>query len=232
MGWQIVGTIISGILLLLVGIPLCIQLSRNRMPFNVFVSLDPYDFKPTGKERRTRRLIKNMPLEISDIKLLIYVSPRKGTTWDRINVRFVNRKFSPRFNRIWRYEDANSNLIHIADFRDVIYETKGAIDDRYFEYDPDGHGGYNGIYIPSIYVKGGELVWYDVYVRANDFWKGYFSFEGALDNKRVWARIRAEVKVAKLTKLNGETEKITKWQFYRLLKKASQPAKKSEKEKS
>lgn len=193
-GWVVVGTIISGILLLIVGVPLILKWVQSQSPFFIIVSLDPYEFRPPDREHRTRRLLTDMLLGIGDTKLLIYASPRKGTTWDKVNVRFVERKFSPRLNRIWRYEDANSDLIAVSDFRDVIYETRGEIDGRYFEYEPDGVGGYDGIYIPPIHVKGGELVWYDVYVRSNDFWKGYFSFEGVLDNKRAWTRVKAEVK--------------------------------------
>lgn len=92
--------------------------------------------------------------------------------------------------------------------------------------------GYNGDYLPPLYVKGGELIWYDIYARANDFWKGFLSFEGAIDNRRAWVRIKAEVKVARLTKADGKEEVLTKKQFHSLIKKASQPIKKSEKGKS
>ena len=128
-------------------------------------------------------------------KILIYISPRKGTSWRRVNIRLVNRKLRPRFNRLWKYEDADPSIIEVTDFRDVIYETKGAVFDRYFEYDPDGVGGYDGFYEPELPVKDGELVWFDVYIRANDEWAGYLSFEGALENRRAWSRIKAKAKL-------------------------------------
>lgn len=189
--WGATAAIVSAVIL--IG-TLCYRLHIIRSPFRIIISLDPYEFRPSDREHRDRRVLKDMVLGIGDTKLLIYASPRKGTTWDRVNVRFIERRFSRRFNRIWKYEGANPNLIAVSDFRDVIYERRGEIDGRYFEYDPDGHGGYDGVYIPPIHVKGGELVWYEVYVRAKGSWKGYFSFEGALDNKRAWTRIKAEVK--------------------------------------
>ena len=193
-GWVVAGTIIASILLLIVGVPLILKWVQSRSPFIIMISFDLDDFRPRDRKHRTRHLLKDMVLEIGGTSLLIYASPRKGTTWDRVNVRFVERKFSPNFHHIWRYEDANSDLIYVEDFKDVIYKERGELDGRYFEYEPDGVGGYDGVYIPPTHVKGGEVVWYEVYVESRDSWKGYFSFEGVLDNKRVWTRIKAEVK--------------------------------------
>lgn len=186
-------------------------------PFTMMVSLDPYDFKHIGKNRRQRRLVKRMDLELDDNKILIYVSPKKGTLWDRVNIRFVNRKFSPRLTRIWRYENSDPDIIQVTDFRDVIYKTKGEIWGRYFECDPDGVGGYNGIYDPPLTVKAGELVWFEIYVRANDTWSGLASFEGALENRRAWTRIKARVLMPKVIKENGKSKRLTKKQFNEVL---------------
>lgn len=226
-GWDIAIFIVSLILLLLVAIPLGYQLYNKQQLGSMCISLDPYDLPQ-------KRFSKKAELKISDTKLLVYVSPRKGTSWDRVNIRFFERKFSPRLNRIWRYENANPNIVNISDFRDVIQENQESVPTgyRYFESDTDKVGGYNGDYIPPLSVKGRELVWYDVYARANDFWEGFLSFEGTIDNRRAWARIKAEVKVARLYKIDGTVEKLTKKPFHNIFKKASQPIKKSEKGKA
>lgn len=214
-------TTAGSIAAIIVAIIMVVVLARPQWikahPFTMMVSLDPYDFKPLGKNRRPRLLVKRMDLELDDNKVLIYVSPRKGTLWNRVNIRFVNRKFSPRWNRIWRYEGSDPDIIQVTDFRDVIFETKGAIDDRYFEYDPDEMGGYDGIYIPPLTVKEGELVWFEIYVRANDAWDGFASFEGALENRRAWARMKARVLMPKVIKENGKSKRLTKKQFNEVL---------------
>ncbi|MFZ7133967.1 MAG: hypothetical protein ACOWWR_16590 [Eubacteriales bacterium] len=196
-------------------------------PFTIKVSLDSY-------ESCSKRYSNIAELEISDTQFLIYVSPIKGTSWDRVNIRFVKRKFSPWINRIWKYEDADPDVVGILDFKDVIEERAELTPnpDRYFESNADGVGGHNGDYIPPLYVKGGELVWYEVYARANKFWKGFLSFEGAMDNRRAWVRIKAEVKVAKLIKLDGREVILTKKEWQNFLKRASQPVNKSEKGKA
>ncbi|MBA7681773.1 hypothetical protein ES703_90113 [subsurface metagenome] len=163
--------------------------SGRSHPFIMRISLDPYHIKP----RQTRRVAKRLDLDVGDNKILIYISPRKGTSWGRVNMRLVNRKLSLRFNRLWKYEDTDQNIIEVTDFKDVIYETQGEIWGRYFESDPDGVGGYDGVYNPELLVKEGELVWFDVYIRANDVWQGYLSFEGALENRRAWSRIKTKV---------------------------------------
>lgn len=190
-------------------------------PFFVKVSLDPYDFKPTKANRRDRRFTKQMNLELGDNHILICVSPRRGTLWDRVNIRLVNRKFRPRLTRMWKYEDSDQDVIQVTDFRDVIFERKGAIGGRYFEYDSDSVGEYDGLYDPRLSVKEGELVWFDVYIRANDIWNGFASFEAALENRRAWARIRAKVNMPKVIREDGKEERLTKEEFYKIHNRAS-----------
>lgn len=225
-GWIMAGTIISGIVLLLIVIPLVYQLCIKKRLGTMMVSLVPY-------EESRKEFTKTAELEISDTHLLVYVSPRKGTTWNRVNIRFVTRKFCPSLTRFWIYKDADSDIVSITDFRDIIQEGKASshTEDRYFESDADGVGGYDGDYLPPLLVHGGELVWYDVYARANDFWKGWLSFEGTIDNHRAWSRIKAEVKAARLTTADGKEVILTRKQFHEPLDKAPQTVKKSEKEK-
>jgi len=221
------GTIISGILLLLVVFPLAYQLYIRKKLGTMRICLVPY-------EKPHKEFAKTAGLGISDTHLLVYISPRKGTTWTRVNIRFVTRKFCPSLSRIYKYKDADPDTVSITDFRDIIQEDKAPshTEDRYFESDTDEVGGYDGDYLPPILVQGGELVWYDIDARASDFWKGWLSFESTIDNHRAWIRIKAEVKVARLTKADGKEETLTKKQYHKLINKASQPIKKSEKGKS
>jgi hypothetical protein len=114
--------------------------------------------------------------------------------WDRVNIRFVNRRFSLRLNRLWKYEDCDQEIIEVTDFEDAIHKEVGEKDGRpYFESEPDEVGGFNGIYIPEIPVAEGQLVWFHVHIRANAKWKGFASFEGIVEQRRAWTRIKARV---------------------------------------
>jgi len=54
------------------------QLARSH-PFIMRVSPDPYHIKP----RQVRRVVKRLDLDLGDNKILICISPRKGTSWGR-----------------------------------------------------------------------------------------------------------------------------------------------------
>ncbi|GAI30371.1 unnamed protein product, partial [marine sediment metagenome] len=176
-GWVITGTIISGILLLIVGVPLILQWVRSRTPFIILVSLDPYEIPPRKKRQWTKRVV----LDLGDNIVTIAVIPREGTSWDKINCRLVTRRFSPRFTRIWEYNDADMKAVQVSELEDIVYREHGEEwDYPYFESEEDTVGGYWGIYSPALPVIGGNLAWYCVYIRANDMWEGYLSFRGVL----------------------------------------------------
>jgi hypothetical protein len=161
---------------------------NKSQPFLIKASLDSYGTRPSI------RLTSDINLDLGESVILISVTPRIGTSLDKVNIRFVHRRFSPSWDRFWEYLDTDPNLLQITELEDVLYREKGEEWSRsYFESESDESGGFYGYYSPELNVKAGELVWYYVYVTAKSKWAGYLSFEGNLEQRRSWSRIKTRI---------------------------------------
>jgi hypothetical protein len=188
--WANLASVISAVILVGGLIVAAIKYQRNNTrPFHMRVSLDPYEKSPNIQ------LTNELDLNFGDNRILVFVTPRVGTSLDKVNMRFVNRKFSPGWGHLWGYVDGDPNSIQITEFEDILYKEKGEEWGRsYFESESDNVGGFYGYYSPALPVKAGQLVSYYVYVRVNYIWKGYLSYEGSLEQRRSWRRIKARVR--------------------------------------
>ncbi|MFC2003124.1 hypothetical protein ACFLV4_04180 [Chloroflexota bacterium] len=202
-----------------------------KLPFRIQAVTNFGDF--VRGERYNLSFSNKVNIYMDDDVKLIRIIPRKATSFGRINIRFFNRKLSVRFNRIWEYYNADTKIIRVTELEDVDYKETGEAWGRsYFESEEDGVGGFFGIYSPALYVRQDDLVWYYVYTQATDIWNGYISFDGTLGERRMRQRMKARVIMPNILDEKGKAKRLTKKQFHKLLAKASQPIKKSEKEKS
>ena len=192
--WGAIAAIVSAIIL--IG-TLCYRWRIIQSPFRMQVITNIIDFQ--NGERHNLTFSNNMNITIGDDVKLIRVIPKRATSFSKINVRFVNRKLSMRFNRIWRYDNADANIIKVTELEDVDFREKGEEWGRsYFESEEDGFGGFSGIYSPALSIRQDDIVWYYVWVKGVDEWNGFISFEGTLDNRRVYSRIKARVNMPRV----------------------------------
>lgn len=190
--------------------------------FIMVVSLDPYDLRLAETKHLDRRTERKLELVIGDVcNKLIGIRTEIGTFWENVNIRFINRKFSLRLNRIWQYYEVDANTIKVTDFEDVIYKESIRGGDWYFESQENIVGGFDGLYIPPVAVQGGETIWFNLAFEAKNEWNGWLSFEGTLHNHRAFARIKARVYMVQVINKNDKPKKLTKKQFHKLLGKLS-----------
>lgn len=137
-----------------------------------------YEIKPDDKSEL--KTIKIRPGLCPFITLRI--KPRKGTTLEEINVRFVEKCR-------YRFINASSSILYIKELIDPKVKSESDMSGRIFSVKADGAGGYDGWYKPPLNCPKGGFIWLRIDTDIKKEWKGYISFQHRVgDTERTYAR--------------------------------------------
>lgn len=191
---------------LVIVVPAAVFVWKRQFPYRFRFSLDPFRFE--GGKNRERQHVSSWNHTPRSFQLLARIQPRHGVRFERIGVRFVERRWVwDRWTRgdwrtwapwpIWKWR--NSEIVEVACLTDLEVSTQvpASVGQQFHQW-VDQVGGRWAQYVPPYLRTVEGSLWLCVEVKAAGDWKGHLSFQGHLiESHRAYARRRVSVQKTK-----------------------------------
>lgn len=168
---------------------------------NLLCSVDAYRYG----EDRVRRVSTEFPLQLGESAVLLRICPNRGCDFERVGVRFVERRWlwktgrvlsritqkgnDDRRNWLWKWDNANREAIRIKKMEDTELVSSAKETKRVLTDWNDEVGGRWGEYNPPYFRALEDSLWVTITVEVKKPWRGHLSFQGSVDgNRRAYSR--------------------------------------------